>query len=188
MNRTERHRLAQARLGTQTAALLAVLWGRVAPRSDAEFARWLALATAIVRRQASTSADLAADYYATLRGDGYVPVVVDALDEGRVVASLTATGPAAMRKAIGKGLDPDAASATARATSAAAGMRHALNAGRSTLLTNVANDDQAYGWRRVASGSACKFCASLDGKVHRQATADFRAHDGCGCSAEPLFR
>lgn len=188
MNRTERHRLAQARLGAETTALLIVLWDRVEPRSDADFGRWLALVAAVVRQSAATSAALAASYYSTLRGDGYAPIVEDVIDEARLTASLTATGPAAMRRAIGRGVEPATASVTAKATSAAAGMRHALNAGRTTLLTNVANDDDAYAWRRVVSGNACKFCDALAGRVHRDASAGFAAHDGCACSAEPLFR
>lgn len=188
MTLTERHRIAQARLGSQVTAALIALWRGIDPISDADFARWLTLATATIAHSAERSADLAAGYYATIRGDGYTPVVMAAIDEPRVLASLSATGPAAMRRAIGNGARIEQAAATAQATSSAAGMRHALNAGRTTVLSNVTRDPQCYGWRRAVASGACRWCSARSGQVVRGESVDFHAHDGCGCAAEPLFR
>lgn len=47
------------------------------------------------------------------------------------------------------------------------------------------------GWRRVSSGSGCGFCAMLEsrGAVYkRERSAGFSAHDGCSCTAEPVWR
>lgn len=45
------------------------------------------------------------------------------------------------------------------------------------------------GFRRVASGGACAFCQMLAsrGGVYSKRGANFEAHDGCTCSAEPIF-
>jgi hypothetical protein len=59
---------------------------------------------------------------------------------------------------------------------------------RDTVTGNAANDPQAIGWRRVASGG-CKFCAMLAarGAVYKESTARFAAHTNCHCTAAPAF-
>lgn len=47
------------------------------------------------------------------------------------------------------------------------------------------------GWRRVSSGSGCSFCAMLESRgavYRRERSARFQAHDGCSCTAEPVWR
>jgi len=66
-----------------------------------------------------------------------------------------------------------------------------LSGGRRTLITNVQRDPQALGFGRVTSGDPCAFCRTLAGRgaVYKtEKSADFEAHDGCACSAEPFFR
>lgn len=46
------------------------------------------------------------------------------------------------------------------------------------------------GWRRVGSGNLCDFCAMLvsQGTLYdAESDADFEAHDGCTCTAEPVW-
>jgi hypothetical protein len=105
-----------------------------------------------------------------------------------VTTSLLVTGPLSIKKAMVRGISPARAIPTAEAASSAAAMRHALDGGRQTIAQTLRADNDATGWERRASGNACKFCASLDGKFHRDDTADFEAHDGCSCSQEPVYR
>lgn len=60
---------------------------------------------------------------------------------------------------------------------------------RDTVLTNRRRDPSAVGWRRVTSGSGCKFCRMLadKGAVYSDSTARFASHDHCGCTAQPVF-
>lgn len=60
---------------------------------------------------------------------------------------------------------------------------------RDTITTNTKRDPSANGWRRVSSGSGCKFCRMLSdrGAVYRAETARFASHSNCHCSAAPVF-
>jgi hypothetical protein len=60
---------------------------------------------------------------------------------------------------------------------------------RDTITTNRRRDPDAVGWRRVTSGSGCKFCQMLAGRgaVYREDTARFASHPHCSCSAAPVF-
>lgn len=58
-----------------------------------------------------------------------------------------------------------------------------------TITGNTARDPKAAGWRRIAKGSACRFCRMLAGRgaVYRERTVRFKAHDHCQCSAAPSW-
>jgi len=60
---------------------------------------------------------------------------------------------------------------------------------RDTILANRRRDPEAVGWRRISSGSGCAFCKALSarGAVFRHDTARFAAHEGCHCTAQPVF-
>ena len=61
---------------------------------------------------------------------------------------------------------------------------------RETILTNRRRDPQSAGWKRIASGSGCKFCQMLAGKgtVYTAETARFASHPNCSCTAQPWFK
>lgn len=61
---------------------------------------------------------------------------------------------------------------------------------RDTITTNTRRDPAAHGWRRISSGSGCKFCRMLAdrGAVYSGKGARFAAHENCHCSAEPAFQ
>jgi hypothetical protein len=61
---------------------------------------------------------------------------------------------------------------------------------RDTILDNRRRDPESVGWTRIASPKACGFCRLLasKGAIFKKATADFAAHDGCGCTAAPVFK
>lgn len=110
-------------------------------------------------------------------------------DAPRVQASLAVTGPVSIKRAMMRGVNLDEAVEVAGGRTAAAGMRHALTGGRQTIIHSVADDHAARGWRRVASGKACEFCSMLAGRgaVYGPDTGHFAAHDGCSCTAEPVY-
>jgi len=60
---------------------------------------------------------------------------------------------------------------------------------RDTITTNSRRDPSAVGWRRIASGTGCKFCRMLadKGAIFKESTARFAAHGSCHCSAAPVF-
>ena len=66
-----------------------------------------------------------------------------------------------------------------------------LAGGRRTIVDLVRADRTALGWARVTDGDPCAFCRMLAsrGAVYKtEAGAEFVPHDGCGCSAEPMFK
>lgn len=194
---TEAHRLAQARLGALTVRQMFASWPLLDPVDlDGTLDRWMRIALALVRAQRSVSARLAANYLTTFRAlelgvdvPGVAPVLADLLDQTAAVTSLTVTGPATVKRAIGNGLSLEQAMSLGQATSARAAMRQAMNGGRDTIQGTIAADPKALGWARAASGKACHFCAMLAGRgpVYSKETVDFHAHDGCSCTSEPVY-
>lgn len=194
---TEAHRLAQARLGADTANRILATFGLLDGTDlDGSFDRWLRVALPIIQARRSTSATLAANYLTTFRtlelgmaAPRVTPTLADAAPVDAVTTSLVVTGPAAIKSAIARGISLPAAIQTAQTTAARAGMRHALNGGRETITATTRADPRARGWARVTSAKACDFCSMLAGRgaVYGEATADFQAHDGCSCSAEPVY-
>lgn len=67
--------------------------------------------------------------------------------------------------------------------------RRMANFSRLTVMRSSVADPKARGWYRVGDGSTCEFCSMLLGRgaVYTEATADFQAHDHCGCTASPVF-
>jgi hypothetical protein len=151
----------------------------------------------LVERQNARSAQLAASYYRALRAvelgaplTEFAPTVVLTAEAQRVVTSLTVTGPVSVKRAMSAGIALDQASETAMTNTARSAHRLALDGGRSTLTASVSADRRARGWQRVTSGKPCAFCDMLAGRgeVYTEESAGFQAHDGCSCSAEPVYR
>lgn len=196
---TEAHRLAQARIGAQTVQQMLAAWPLLDPSDlDGTFQRWLRVVYPLIEAQRSTSARLAANYLITYRSlelgvaaSPVTPTLAAPAAPEAVSTSMLVTGPASIRSAVAAGTQFARAVDTARNTAARAGLRHALAGGRDTITGTVARDRQAHGWARATSGNPCAFCAMLAsrGPVYReQSSADFQAHDGCSCGAEPIYR
>lgn len=192
---TEAHRLTQARIGALTVLQMRRVWRLLDPEDlDGTFEDWLIAATPIVATQRTVSARTAASFVTASKvlqlGPSAMatPILADAADPRALTTSLLVTGPLSVKRAMARGVPLARALSTAEASSAAAAMRHSLDGGRQTLLETLRTDRDARGWRRVASGGACKFCSTLDGKFHPTDNADFPAHDGCSCSQEPVYR
>lgn len=193
---TEAHRRAQLGLGAAVVRLMLAAWAALRPEDlEGSFEDWLRVVRPIVERQRDASSTLAASYLTAYRSlevgldPKFVPTLADELEFRRLTTSMLVTGPASVRAALGRGIRIEDAMHTAQTRSARAGMRLALDGGRQTISNTVAADPRAHGWARATSGKACAFCAMLAsrGPVYGADTAHFHAHDGCSCSAEPVY-
>jgi hypothetical protein len=141
---TDAHRAAQSRIATDTVRALLAAFRLLDPdRIDATIDRWLSVAVPIIGRQRATSARLAGNYLSTLRAielgmtaRAFTPVLEDVGIEERVVKSLIVTGPATVKLGHERGLSAAKIFDVAASKMAAAGVRHALETGDHTLLTN----------------------------------------------------
>lgn len=200
---TEAHRLAQARIGAQTVRDLLNVFPLLDPADlDATTTAWLRAAVPIIQLRRTTSARLSANYLGTFRAlelgtsTGFVPTLREQAPVEQLTTSLTVTGPVALKKAITGGRTLIVAADLAKAGSARAAMRHALNGGRDTIHASIDTDAKALGWARTTSGIPCAFCALLASrgpiyKTEQSATIaedGLKYHDDCSCSAEPVYR
>lgn len=186
------HKQAQQALGTQAAADLLAVWPLLDPDDlDGTFEQWLTAAVPIVRRHHVRSASLAAAYLNAYRTaetgqPGPLAPAEDEPDEA-ITTSLLVTGPVAVKSAMTRGEALERAMEVSAVASAAAGARHALAGGRNTIRRSIEGDPDAIGYHRVASGSSCNYCRARTDAVFDSAVV-FPAHDGCGCTAEPVYR
>lgn len=196
---TEAHRVAQGRIGVRTALQMAQVWPLLDSQAlDATTGRWLTAARAIVAQRAAESAALAGAYATAYRAaelgevdPDFTVVPMVPLDERAVSTSLVVTGPVQVKGAVTAGRTLAVAFDLARAASAAAAQRHALNAGRQVLADTADADPAARGWARVPSSRCCAFCAMLASRgpeYGSRGSASFEAHDRCGCTVEPHYR
>lgn len=191
---TEAHRLAQARLGAETVAILAATWPLIDPADVKASGRaWLSVAAPAVQAQRQRSAQMAAAYLRAHRtlelGEPFDPVLADSAPSRQVATSLLVTGVYGLLANIRRGLTPERSASIAQGAAAGAAMRLALNGGRETITATVKADPRGRGYRRVTSGKACSWCSMLAGRgaVYGEASVNFDAHDHCSCSGEPIW-
>lgn len=194
---SQAHRVAQLQLGAIAIRQLRAVWSVLDPQDlDGTFEDWLIAVVPLVETQRRSSAALASSYVTTLRSlelglnaDPFTPFLADQLDRRALTTSMLVTGPVSIRANLGR-MPLARAIDIAEGRTAASAMRHALNGGRETVLRSVKDDRRAKGWTRVASGKACSFCSMLAdrGAVYGAESANFEAHDGCTCTAEPVYR
>lgn len=189
------HKKAQGQIGTETVGRMRTVWDRLSGDDlDGSFQRWHSAAVPIIGAQRLKSAQTAASYLSTFRvlevGTTTDVVLATAIPDAEVSTSLLVTGPLSVKRAMSRGIPLARAMAVAEAASAASAMRHAMNGGRQTITDTLAADPASAGYERVASGNACAFCQLLAGRgaVYSAESADFESHDGCGCTAEPVYR
>jgi hypothetical protein len=195
---TEAHRLAQAAIvrQAQTAATV-VFHAALDPRDlDGSFSRYVSTMTPVVQAYREAASGTALTYYGALRAaEGVTDPLPDlspaeAVEDARVATSLLVTGPAAIRSKTAAGMPVGDAVVQALTMTLGSVGRHVTNGQRETLADAVRRDPSAHGYARVSDGRPCAFCAMLvsRGPVYKsQATADFRAHDHCGCGLAPFF-
>lgn len=193
---TEAHRQAQARLAAATLQDLLAIWplldGKALDRTFPAYARTV---TALIGKRRGDSAAISAAYLRAFRqAEGITAplsvALAEALATNAAMTSLVVTGPIAVKVATRAGQPIEAATAIALTQTAGAVLRHVQNGGRETVHRTVLRDDRAHGIARVTDGHPCHFCAMLAsrGPVYKsEMTADFKAHDSCGCGAEPVY-
>lgn len=136
----------------------------------------------LVDTYGAAAATYAADWYDDLRDERsirgrFTAIPADIPDPGATAligwATHTATDLDAMRVLVQGGTQ-----------------RRIANFSRLTVSRSSIADPRARGWERVGDGKSCEFCSMLlsRGAVYTEATADFDAHDSCGCSAAPAWR
>lgn len=204
---TEAHRQAQNRLGAVTVAQMLASWALLDLEDlDGTFPRWLQVVVPLVGAQRRISARLAANYLTTFRAlelgvtpDTLTPALADLVDARALTTSMLVTGPVAIKTAAHRGVPLDQAADRAKAGTARAAMRHALDGGRQTVTDTVSADPAAQGWARATSGKTCGFCALLAsrGPVYKSKASAagsrtdlegrHRVHDGCNCTFEPVY-
>lgn len=188
------HRVAQLRIGAETVGIISAAWPLLDPTDPKGTARgWLSVVEPAIQAQRAKSARLAGRFFTAHRmlelDDSFDAVLAGDAPAVQVRTSMLVTGVYHLLANLGRGVVLDRASAIAKASSAAAAMRLALEGGRETLTSTIKADPRARGYERVTSGNSCDFCEMLAdrGAVYGEASADFEAHDHCSCSAEPVY-
>jgi hypothetical protein len=190
----EQHR--QAQLGLRSRALrdfLAIwpLW-----TGDTEsFGRLVQAAQPLVTVYRHASSALAGGFYQSFRGIRQIPGqaavrLAANVPAQQLASSMYVTGQVMTRDAVAAGQSFEEARRTALARVSGAVTRHVLDGGRQTIIDTAYGDERAIGWARLTDGKPCAFCAMLAGRgaVYKtESTADFQAHDHCGCQAIPIF-
>lgn len=159
---------------------LSAVWRQVETAAGANTALQDIL-PALIDQYGSAAGVMAAEWYDDLRakrgvGGSFRAEPVDLTDTGTAellgYAKATATDFAAFQTLILGG-----------------SQRRMANFSRLTVMQSSVADPQARGWYRVGDGSTCPFCSMLLGRgaVYSEASADFQAHDHCGCTASPEF-
>lgn len=192
---TQRHRAQQLLLRRATETQAARLWPALDfDRLDATFPTLASSTARLVKANGQTSAGLAAGYLREYRREQRVSgatkiVIAKPFDAEQFATSLRVTSVVIVKKATANGIAPEVAMANGRSMMSGALARLVLNAGRSTITDSLAADPRARGYERVLGGSGCDFCQMLAGRgeVYSAETADFEAHDRCGCSAQPVW-
>jgi hypothetical protein len=192
---TDQHRRAQLQLRARALRDFTRLWPIWKATDPATFALLVTAALPLVRTYNGLSATLATSYYQALRDAEQIlgtatPTLAGSVSEAQLTASLYAVGKTAERQAVLAGASPDQAIEAALTRMSGSLSRLVLQGGRDTLLASVEADKEAVGWARVTDGEPCAFCLTLAsrGAVYKsEQTADFQAHDHCGCAAMPLW-
>lgn len=191
---TEAHRLAQLRLGVTVAAQMHRAWQVIDPDDiEGSYQDWMPLVTPIAESGRARSALMAGGYLRALRldetgsDDDFTPALAGGLNVAAFTLSMLVCGLYSARGNLARGEALDSAMEVADARTAASAMRYVLDGGRETIVESTKADRRATGWQRVASGRACAFCSELDGEVMSEEAASFESHDGCGCTAEPIW-
>lgn len=190
---TEAHRQGQLRVRAAALRSFVAVWP-LWEGDDASFGRLADATVPLVAFHHHLSSALAAGYYQSFRAAERVrgqatPRVADPPVEMRVRATLRVTVADMTRRAIAAGQTPEAAMQTALVRASGSVTRLTLEGGRDAIVRSSAEDREARGWARVTSGSCCAFCAMIasNGAHFSEDTADFEAHDHCGCSGEPAY-
>ena len=192
---TEDHRQAQLAVRAELLRDVVTAWAALDPGAlDRSVPSWLELMLSLVGAYRARSARTAMDYLAEFRtaetglAASVADLVADA-DPEAVSTSLLVTGPVRIKQLTRAGRTPEQAAIKAFTSVSGAASRHVLTGGRDALTITTTADPVALGWIRVTDADPCYFCALLAsrGPVYDEDTVHFEAHDGCGCTGEPVY-
>lgn len=191
---SEQHRQAQLTVRSSALRAFLALWP-IWNGDTSSFAQLVQAVLPLARVYRQSSAAIAGVYYESIRNAQEVPGrpavrLAATVTPKQIATSMYVTGQAMTRDALAAGQTAEQARRAALTRVSGAVTRHVLNGGRQTIIDSVAADKQAHGWARITDGQPCAFCAMLAGRgaVYKtEQTADFEAHDHCGCQAIPLF-
>lgn len=192
---TEGLRALQIRQAAGLTRDLAVIWRTVDPtdiRGTLEpFAAAGGVVTSTARR---ANAEAARDYYVAFRrvegvAGAFAPVLAPDPPPGVLRGALFGSAARGIMDARARGLSVAEAAQAAFTRMSGSAVQVMANGGRETLLGAIASDAEARGYQRVTDADPCPFCRMQAGRgiVYSAATADFKSHSGCGCTAEPAF-
>lgn len=192
---TALHRREQLLLRRATIAQMRKLWPALDwANLDKTYPKFALEVAKLVAVNRDVSSSLAAQYLRAFRIasglSGDVTIVNPLLNAEQLFTALKVTSVVAAKTSAANGIPADVAMRNALAEASGAMARMVLNGGRETVLDTVQYDDAATGWRRVLGAGGCEFCRMLAGRgtVYKsESTADFGAHDHCGCTVEPSF-
>jgi ferredoxin len=190
---TLRHTVLQMALSTQAKKVFTTkVWPMLdSSNLSASFPRYAKAANATVGVYRQASSTMAQGYLAqhsSMAGQNLTIVQAPPLAAGRVDAAMAVTGPIAMKQAISGGRSVLEAREYAYTRATGAMDTLVQGGGRQTILDTARRNDIR--WARVSDGSPCSFCAMLVSRgaaYVSDATSEFRAHERCGCSAEPVY-
>jgi hypothetical protein len=193
---TEQHRQMQLAIRTRALSDFARIWPLWQTTDQATFPALVRAAQPLVQHYSGLSAAAAVSYYEAFRGAEHItgaatPRIAAATPEDLIQTSLYVTGENAARAALQAGKRHEEVRATALVRTSGALARHVLDGGRNSIIESVRADPRALGWARVTDGNPCYFCLTLAsrGAVYKdETTADFQAHDHCGCVAMPVYK
>lgn len=192
---TQQHRAQQLLLRRATVAQVSRLWPALDwARLDATYPEFAVNVARLVQANRNTSAGLASQYLRAFRKAKGVPgevkvIFAEPLVVDQFNVSLRVTSLVAAKTAAGNGVPAEKAMADALVQTSGSMARLVLDAGRMTAVDTLREDPAAFGWARVLGGGGCDFCQMLAGRgaVYKEDTADFEAHDHCGCTTEPVY-
>lgn len=143
----------------------------------------------LVTKYGDVASSAAMEWYRSVSGHGYEPVMADPVDADKVGASVRwAMGAAYDDQENGESTDSGLAGAQSRLGEVVD--RNVRQAGRDTLVSNANRDRRAKGWAIVPSGTACAYCvmlASRGATYTSEDTAESSVHAHCSCEVVPDF-
>jgi len=194
---TAAHRLAQARIGTQTIARMLTAWQVLDPEDpEGSMPDWLQVVAAVISTGRSESSRVAQAYFSRYRnvevGDvlPFTPRLAPQAPREQVDAVMRINLLSRTRNRVDTGSDFSDSLLTARVETSRAAQRLTLAGGRDTIDGAIGSDESAIGYARAASGEPCHFCAMLASRGPVYKEDSFRrmaVHDGCNCSLEPVY-
>jgi hypothetical protein len=206
---TTKHRRDQANIRAAFGVDFLTAWRLLDPfQLDPTTAAWLAVVEQLVSGWRRTSATTTAGYYTAHRGAELAALDTDQAPPLRLVVdggpdpaalrtSLLVTGPVTIKRLSGHGVPVPEAARVAAVRAEAAAARHVLDGGRATMRATIAADPVALGWARVTDANPCWLCAmaasrgpvykTRDTALFLDRTGGQPWHDGCGCTAEPIY-